>query len=187
MRIKTYVTMKTFLKILVALGALVIIIFAVPIFTAKEYSVEKTVVVSKPKFEVFNYIKYLKNQNNYSSWALLDTEMVRIYSGTDGEIGFISAWESEVEDVGKGEQEIIKIEDGRRIDFELRFKEPFESKDHAYMETTELEGNKTQVAWGFNGKMPYPSNIMLLFMDFEKIIGDDLQAGLDKLKVILEE
>jgi hypothetical protein len=27
---------------------------------------------------------------------------------------------------------------------------------------------------------------MLAFMDFEKIIGDDLQTGLDKLKIILE-
>jgi hypothetical protein len=30
-------------------------------------------------------------------------------------------------------------------------------------------------------------NLMLVLMDFEKMIGDDLQTGLDKLKVVLEE
>ena len=29
-------------------------------------------------------------------------------------------------------------------------------------------------------------NLMMLFMDFEQIIGDDLQTGLDKLKEVLE-
>jgi len=30
-------------------------------------------------------------------------------------------------------------------------------------------------------------NLMFLFIDFEKTIGDDLQTGLDKLKVLQEQ
>lgn len=53
--------------------------------------------------------------------------------------------------------------------------------------TTEAVGeNQTKVTWGFDGSMAYPSNLMLLFMDFEELIGDDFQTGLQKLKTILE-
>ncbi len=45
------------------------------------------------------------------------------YRGTDGTVGFVSAWDSPVRDAGKGEQEITKIDDGKRIDYELRFYE----------------------------------------------------------------
>jgi hypothetical protein len=42
------------------------------------------------------------------------------------------------------------------------------------------------MAWEFEGKMDYPTNLMLLFMDFDGIIGDDFQVGLQNLKKNLE-
>jgi len=35
--------------------------------------------------------------------------------------------------------------------------------------------------------MKYPMNLMFLFMDFDKMLGDDLQTGLDNLKTVLEK
>lgn len=113
--------------------------------------------------------------------------MTKTFSGVDATVGFISAWDSKNEEVGKGEQEIIAIIPEQRIDFELRFISPFESTSPAYMLTSAISTNKTQVTWGFEGRMDYPINLMFLFMDFEKIIGDDLQTGLNNLKVKLEE
>jgi hypothetical protein len=136
---------------------------------------------------VFDYIKYLKNQDNYSKWATMDPNMKKDFRGTDGTIGFVSAWDSESDSVGKGEQEIKKITDGERIDMELRFYKPFESTEAAYMTTANAAEGQTQVVWGFNGHMPYPMNLMLLFMDFEAMIGKDLQVGLENLKGILEK
>ena len=46
--------------------------------------------------------------------------------------------------------------------------------------------NSTVVKWGFNGKMAYPMNLMLLFMNMEKMLGSDLEEGLANLKVVLE-
>ena len=48
--------------------------------------------------------------------------------GTDGTPGFVSAWNSTSNEVGEGEQEIKKITEGERVDTELRFKRPFETK-----------------------------------------------------------
>ena len=179
--------MKTIKKILIALAIIVAIPLIVALFVKKDYAVEREITINKPKTEVFDYIKYLKNQDQYSKWASMDPAMIKTYRGTDGTVGFVAAWESKVDDVGVGEQEIKKIIEGERIDFELRFFKPFEATEPAFMTTEAISENQTKVKWGFSGHMNYPMNIMMLFMDFEKMIGDDLQTGLDKLKTLLEK
>ena len=62
-----------------------------------------------------------------------------------------------------------------------------EATEHAYMTTTAISENETKVAWGFDGHMAYPMNMMLLFMDFGQMIGDDLATGLTNLKGVLEK
>jgi uncharacterized protein YndB with AHSA1/START domain len=178
--------MKSFKKVLIGLGVLIAIPLIVAIFVDKDYAVEREITINKPKQEVFDYIKLLKNQDNYSKWAKMDPNIKKIFRGEDGTVGFVSAWESDNEDVGVGEQEIIKITEGERIDFELRFFKPFEATEPAYMTTETVDENQTKVTWGFSGHMNYPMNLMMLFMDFEQIIGDDLETGLKNLKQILE-
>lgn len=51
---------------------------------------------------MFDYVKYLKNQNEYSKWAGMDSAMTKTFSGTDATPGFISAWKSNNQNVGKG-------------------------------------------------------------------------------------
>ena len=145
------------------------------------------IIINKPKAEVFEYIKFLKNQDNYSKWNMMDPDMKKTYQGTDGTVGFISAWESKKENVGAGEQEIVNMIDGERIDTKLRFKVPFESQNDAYMITEDMSNNQTKVKWGFKGAFPYPFNLMGLFMDMEKAVGGDLEVGLQNLKNLLEK
>ena len=109
------------------------------------------------------------------------------FTGTDGTEGFISAWDSDNKNVGKGEQEIIKIVDGERIDYEIRFLKPFESTNWAFITTTSINEDQTRVHWEFIAKMKYPMNLMLLFMNMEKMIGNDLAKGLQNLKSILQQ
>lgn len=179
--------MKLLKKIVIVLAILIAIPLVIALFVKKDYAVERTVVINKPKQEVFDYLKYLKNQDNFSKWASMDPQMKKTYRGTDATPGFVSAWESDNKDVGTGEQEIKKIIEGERIDYELRFIKPFESTEQAFITTTSVGDDQTKVTWGFNGHMKYPMNIFMLFMDFEKMIGDDFQTGLDKLKIIMEK
>jgi hypothetical protein len=178
-------------RVLKFIGILLIGVIALALITAlfvkKEYSVEKQVTVMKPERVVFDYIKMLKNQDQFSVWSRMDPNMKKTFRGTDGTVGAVSAWDSEKDDVGKGEQEIVKINDGERIDYQLRFIEPFESTSGAYMTTDSIAPNQTLTKWGFNGKMNYPLNLMLLCMDMEGMIGKDLQTGLNHLKSNLEK
>lgn len=179
--------MKILKNVLIALGVLIAIPLVAALFINNDYHVEREVVINKPKAEVFDYVKYLKNQDSFSKWANIDPDMKKSYTGTDGTVGFVSRWESTNEEVGVGEQEIKGITQDERLDFELRFYEPFEAKDKAFMTTESISEYATKVKWGFNGRMDYPMNLMLAFMDMEEMLGNDLQQGLDNLKKVMEQ
>ncbi len=176
--------MKIIKRILIVIVAVIALLLVIALFIKKDYTVEKDVIINKSKAEVFDYIKYVKNQDNFSKWNQMDPNMDKTYTGTDGTVGFIYAWDSKKE-AGKGEQEIKKIQDGERIDLELRFKKPFESTAPVYMITESTGDNLTKVKWGLEGHLPYPMNIMNLFTP--AMIGADLQESLDTLKNILEK
>ncbi len=179
--------MSTIQIILIIVVVIILLPLLAALFTAKSYSVQREIRISKPRQKVFDYIRSLKNQDNFSKWAQIDPKMKKSYKGTDGTVGFISAWESEDKNVGKGEQEIKKITEGERIDFEVRFIKPFKSVSPAYMTTERISDDQTLVKWGFSGNMKYPMNLMLLFMNLEKMIGNDLSIGLANLKNELEK
>jgi hypothetical protein len=119
--------MKILKRILLVLAVIIGIALITALFVKKDYEVTRNITINKPKQELFDYLKYLKNMDNYSRWAKMDPDMKKTYTGTDGTVGFISAWDSDKDSVGKGEQEIKKITEGERIDMEVRFKVPFES------------------------------------------------------------
>jgi uncharacterized protein YndB with AHSA1/START domain len=173
-------------KIVLALTVIIALPLIAALFIKTHYSVVRSITIERPNAQVFDYIKYLKNQDNFSKWTMMDPDMKKTYRGEDGEAGFVSAWASENPDVGVGEQEIIKITPNERVDFELRFISPFEATEPAYMSTKSLSDTSTQVDWGFSGHMDYPMNLMLVVMDFETMIGNDLQEGLNNLKQLLE-
>lgn len=174
-------------KILVILILIVAIVLVAAYFMPKNYAIEREITINKPVDTVFNYVKYLKNQNQFSVWANIDPKMKSTYKGTDGTVGSISAWESEVKEVGVGEQEITNITEGKRIDFALRFKKPMEDTAVGFMSTESVSGNQTKVKWGISGVIPYPMNIMLPMMKMDQMIGNDLQKGLENLKEKLEK
>lgn len=178
--------MKILKGVLFAILAFIVLALLTAAFLKKEYAVEEEITINKSKTEVFEYVKYLKNQDEFSKWASMDPDMKKTYRGTDGTVGFVSAWESENDEVGVGEQEIVAISEGERIDYELRFISPFEGISPCYMITETVDENTTKVKWGFKGSMPYPMNILIYTMNFEELIAADFQKGLDNLKSILE-
>jgi len=176
--------MNLLTKILIVIGILIAIPLIIALFVKKEYTVERDITINKPKTEVFDYVKYLKNQDNYSKWVRMDPNMKKEFRGTDGAPGFVYAWEGNKK-AGKGEQEIKNIMEGERVDVEVRFERPFEGIATTPIVTEAVSADQTKVKWTMNGKSKYPLNFMNLFMD--NILGKDLETSLTALKNILEK
>jgi Polyketide cyclase / dehydrase and lipid transport len=167
--------------------AIIVIIFVLPLLVAlfipKEYGVEGEIVITRPKEEVFNYIKLIRNQDNYSKWVMTDPNMKKTFTGTDGTLGFVYAWNGNKK-AGEGEQEITGLAEGERITTEIRFLRPFKAVSHTYMNTEAMSGHSTKVVWGLTGKSNYPLNMMTAMM--KGALTKDINISLGNLKQILE-
>ena len=136
--------------LLYILVGLVVLILILAMVAPKTYNVFRTVEISKPKVEVFEYLKSLKKMDEWSPWAQKDPHMEKKFTGTDGEVGALSYWNGN-KDVGEGEQEILRIVDGERIESELRFLKPWKSTSDCYTQVDDTGSGNTKVTWGFSG------------------------------------
>jgi len=173
------------LKIILFLIAAVIgLVLIIALFVKNDYLIEREVTVNKPASEVFDYIRYVKNQDHYNKWVMMDPGMKKEFRGIDGAVGFVYAWDGN-DKAGKGEQEITKVDMGGVLDVEIRFKRPFEGTAHTQMTTRRLSEDQTAVRWTMAGSSKYPMNITNLFTG--TILGKDLEESLLNLKKVLEK
>jgi hypothetical protein len=179
--------MKILKYIGLGLAALTALSLITGLYLPKDYTVSRQVTINRSKSDVYDYIKFIKHQHDYSVWWKMDPNQVTTYTGEDGTIGFIAAWKSELDSVGSGEEEIVAMQEGERIDFALRFKEPFESKAQSSMQLEAIDNTTTRITWDFRGDMSYPFNVMQLFISMEYMLGNDIEQGLQNMKFILEK
>jgi uncharacterized protein YndB with AHSA1/START domain len=177
--------MRVLIIVVIALISIVVLLLIVAIFVKKEYEIKREITINKPSSRVFDYIKFVKNQEQYSKWVMADPGMKKEFTGVDGQPGFVYAWESNDKQVGQGEQEIKRMKEGESIDLEIRFVKPFKNVGLAEMKTEPVAGGQTKVTWGMSGKSVYPMNITNLFID--GILGKDIETSLHNLKNILEK
>ncbi len=171
--------------ILAGVAAIVALPLTAALFVKNEYVIEREIVINKPKAEVFNYVKHLKNQEKFSKWVMLDPTKKTETRGNDGQVGFVYAWDSKDKSAGKGEQEIKNIIEGEKVDVEVRFERPFKNIARTPFTLESVSENQTKVKWGMIGRNKYPMNLMTLFLG--GVLGKDLEASLGNLKSILEK
>ncbi len=177
--------MSIFISIAEVLAGIVLLFLLLAIIIKKDFVLQKQITINKPKTEVFNYLKLIKNQEKYSVWVMKDPNINIIYTGEDGTVGFTSSWTSNDKNVGIGAQEIIKINENESMEVEIRFKKPFEATNYAKTIVTAVTNSETNVSLTFMGKQKFPMNVMNLFMD--KLVGKDMQQNLVNMKANIEK
>lgn len=176
------------MKILKMILLVIVIIIAIPLIAAffikNAYTVQREITISKPTADVYDYVRFLRNQEQYNKWVMQDPGMKKQFTGTDGNEGFIYAWDSQNKNAGKGEQEIKKLVPGKTVSSEVRFEKPMKAVSTLDMQLQPVT-NGTRILWVMNGYSKYPMNFMNLFMN--KMLGGDMETSLVTLKNILEK
>lgn len=172
--------MKKFLKILLAIVAILIIVM---FLMGKAYHFEKSIVINAPAEKVYAQINSTKAINQWNPWMKLDPNLKVTYSGNPGQIGDKYCWEGN-DEVGSGCQEITALVPNQKQSTKMIFYKPFESDATSNIILTP-EGNATKVTWDMDCELDYPMNLMKLFMDgqMDKSYGE----GLNALKAISEK
>lgn len=175
--------MKIILIILMVIAGIIALLLILALFMKKEHYVKCNIIINAPAQKVFDYIKLLKNQDNFNKSAMAGPDRIREYKGVDGTVGFIYAWSGN-KDAGQGEKEIMNLIEGKRMEAEIRFIKPMETSSYIIMDLESISENQTKVSWSNAGTLKYPINIMIPML--EKMLPKDMNISLSNLKSILE-
>jgi len=170
------------LYIIVGVIALFLIVAA---FAGTRWNYEKSVLINAPVEKVWSNVSTLRACNQWNPWMQKDPNIKLQYSGPEGAPGSSFSWDSDVKNVGAGNQTITKVLPNSEVDSRIEFLRPFKGKGDAYLMVT-VERAVTRVSWGIESSMPYPMNIVKVFGGIERNMNRDFTFGLNKLKGLCE-
>ena len=177
--------MTTVITILLVLAGIIALLLIIALFMKKEHYVNSEIIINVPRQKAFDFLKLLKNQDQFNKWATADKKnRMEEFKGTDGTVGFIYSWSGD-KSAGKGEKEIKNIIEGKRIETEIRFIKPMQVSANVIFETESLSENQTKVNLINSGTLKYPLNLMIPMA--EKNFSKDMNVSLSTLKNILEK
>jgi hypothetical protein len=175
--------MNILIIIILVIAAIIALLLIVTLFMKRDHYVKREIIIKAPRQKVFDYVKLLKNQDNFNKGAMTDPDRKREFKGTDGTVGYIYVWKGD-KNAGEGEKEIKNILEGKRIETEIRFVKPMTAIASIMMETEFLSDNQTKVQWSNAGTLNYPMNTSVPMV--EKHVAKDMDKSLSFLKSILE-
>jgi hypothetical protein len=177
------------LEIIVVIAVLLAIAIAAILILASRkpdsFAVRRSAVMQAPADRIFPLIDNFQQWARWSPWENRDPAMKRSFSGPDSGKGAIYAWDGN-RNVGSGRMEILDASSSSKITIKLDFFKPFEGHNTAEF-TLSPQGGATNVNWVMHGPAPFMHRVMQVFMNFDKMIGKDFEAGLANLKKLAEK
>lgn len=171
-------------KLLLGLVAVIAIILIVASFQSDDMSVTRTATIAAPPEAVFKVVNDFRQWDAWSPWSKLDPAMKKTLEGPPEGVGAVYHWSGNNE-VGEGTTRLVASEPPKKIGMKLEFVRPMAGTSDVQF-TFAPEGTGTKVTWAMQGKKPFIGKVFGLFMDCEKMCGDQFNEGLANLKKIVE-
>jgi uncharacterized protein YndB with AHSA1/START domain len=167
---------------------LAVIVVGIVIYAAMKpdsFTVKRTASIKAPPDRIFALINDLHGWVTWSPYEKKDPGMKRTFGGAALGKGAIYQWDGN-KNVGTGSMEIIESTPPSKILIKLDFLKPFEGHNTAEF-TMNPQGDNTTVTWAMYGPSSFIFKVMGIFMNMDKMIGDDFAAGLANLKAVAEK
>ena len=137
------------------------------------FTVERSISLDHSKDKVLSVLTDFSQWTHWSPWLSQEPSCIPQFSGNAGEVGHTQSWDGKY--IGKGEMELIGIDDDSVLDYRLDFLKPWKSHSKVKFAMTEKDG-RTHLTWSMAGTIP----IFLFFLKkmMKAFIGDDYERGL---------
>jgi len=170
----------------IAIGAIVVIA-GVLVFAATKpdvFRVQRQASIKAPPEKISALLSDFHGWEAWSPWEKMDPAMKRRYSGAAKGKGAVYAWEGNSK-VGQGRMEITETAPAR-VAMDLDFVKPFEAHNKVVF-TLAPKGDATEVTWAMQGPVPYMAKIVHVFVNMDRTVGEQFEAGLANLKTLTEK
>jgi len=174
-----------FKKIAIVIVVLIVALLAYAATRPDTFRVQRAASIKAPPEKVFALLNDFQRWEAWSPWEKKDPAMKRTFSAVSSGKGAQYAWEGNRE-VGQGRMEIAESVPPSRLAIKLDFLKPFEAHNRVEF-TLEPKGEATNVTWAMQGDTPYLAKIVHVFLNMDKLVGNDFEAGLANLKTLAEK
>ncbi len=148
------------------------------------FRVERSAQIAAAPDKIFSLIDDFHAWPRWSPWEKLDPAMTRSHSGNPSGVGAVYGWSGNKK-VGQGRMEITEAERPSRIGLDLEFMAPWKARNRTEFLLRPTDGG-TSVSWIMTGSSPFMFRLMGLFMNMDRMIGKDFEAGLANLRKAAE-
>ena len=171
-----------FLLVLVVIAIAGVLIYAATL--PGTFKVERSIDVNAPAEKIYPMIADFHGWPQWSPFEDMDPAMKRIYSGTASGKGALYFWEGN-ENAGKGSMEITETNAPKLVRIKIDFSAPMAASNMIDFVMAQT-GTVTRVTWAMYGPNSYVSKIFQIFMSMDKMVGNDFEKGLARLKTAAE-
>lgn len=170
-------------KILLSLVVLLVLFVIVVALQPSDFKYTRSATFDAAPGILFEKTNNLHKWEDWSPWAKIDPNAKTTYQGPDAGVGASFSWDGN-NDVGAGTMTITESQASDFIRMKLEFKKPFEATNNTEF-TFKAEGSKTIMTWSMSGKNNFIGKAFGLFVDCDKMIGNDFEKGFANLKTLL--
>lgn len=176
------------LKIIGIVAAVLVIGVIVVLLLAAQkpdtFQVKRSATIKAPPERIYPLIADFHRWREWSPYETKDPNMKRTYGAVASGRGATYGWDGD-KNIGAGSMEITQADAPGKVALKLDFTRPFEA--HNTVDFTLVpQGDATVVTWDMRGPTPFFAKIFHVFLNMDKMVGGDFEAGLAKLKSVAE-
>src|ERR1700677_2836441 len=172
------------LPILLALAFIIILLAVILIGQPNEFTVSRWTKIAAPPEQVFPHVNELRNWEAWNPWGKLDPNCQMTYDGPPAGTGASYAWAGNNK-IGAGRGTITQSVPDQLVPLKLEFLKPMTATNTAEF-TFQADGSQTIVTWTMFGKNSFGGKVFGLFMNCEKMCGNQFEKGLANMKALVE-
>jgi effector-binding domain-containing protein len=178
-----------FNKILYTIVIAIVIFVTIGLLLPDKVHVERHIEIQRPAATVFTVLDSYRSFQSWSPWSQRDPDAVYELSGPERGRGATMSWTGDPRLVGSGWQEITESQPNSLVRMHLEFEQQGSAESYFQIDET-AEG--VVLTWGFDtdlleGQGWFGGLLARYFgLFFDSWIGSDYEAGLSRLKTLLE-
>ncbi|MDP2412439.1 SRPBCC family protein [Daejeonella sp.] len=147
------------------------------------YSVNRSIVIKAADSVVYMNVADMNNFQKWNPWLKMEpTAKVKI-SGPSAEPG--NLWEWQGEELGTGSMELIKVNPYSSLDYELKFRQPFENSASSTF-SFEKTADGINVTWSMSGESKNIDD-RWMGLGMGMMMDKPFTSGLESLKELSEK
>ncbi len=172
--------MKLLLVLAAALAALLVYAATRP----DTFRIERSTLIQAPVGKIFPFLDNPREANRWNPFIRRDPGLKGTYSGPASGPGATFEFDGN-KDVGKGRVTVLSTQPPERVTVQLDMSAPM-TVHNTVEYTLQRDGNATRVTWSMHGPASFVSKLVGVFINVDRMIGNDFEAGLASLKRLAE-